>query len=103
VALPFSAIILPSIMTNPDADLLRQSVESDNVPAVGELLSRNPAWLDRLMANGCSGWVERGAELDPRDDDHNSTPAQWRIGDAPEVTRFLIARGACPDFFWQRH
>lgn len=43
--------------------------------------------------------VERGAELDPRDDDHDSTPAQWRISDAPEVTRFLLERGARPDIF----
>ncbi len=43
--------------------------------------------------------VERGAELDPRDDDHDSTPAQWRIGDAPDVTRFLLERGACSDLF----
>ncbi len=43
--------------------------------------------------------VERGAEVDPRDDDHDSTPAQWRIGDAPDVTRFLLEHGARPDIF----
>jgi hypothetical protein len=43
--------------------------------------------------------VERGAELDPRDEDHHSTPAQWRIGDAPEVARFLLEQGATPDIF----
>ncbi len=43
--------------------------------------------------------VERGAELDPKDDDHDSTPAQWRIGDAPDVTRFLLEQGARPDIF----
>jgi len=43
--------------------------------------------------------VDRGAELDARDDDHDSTPAQWRIGDAPEVTRFLLGSGARPDIF----
>lgn len=43
--------------------------------------------------------LERGAEVDPRDEDHNSTPAQWRIGEAPDVTRFLLTRGACPDLF----
>jgi ankyrin repeat protein len=40
-----------------------------------------------------------GAALDARDDDHDSTPAQWRIGDAPEVTRFLLEQGARPDIF----
>jgi len=43
--------------------------------------------------------LERGAELDARDDDHDSTPAQWRIGEAPDVTRFLLQRGATPDLF----
>ena len=43
--------------------------------------------------------VERGAQLDPKDDDHNSTPAQWRIGDAPDVTRFLLQQGAQADIF----
>ncbi|MDB6037862.1 MAG: ankyrin repeat protein, partial [Verrucomicrobiales bacterium] len=43
--------------------------------------------------------VDRGAELDARDDDHDSTPAQWRIGDSPDVTRFLLGRSAVPDIF----
>lgn len=43
--------------------------------------------------------VQRGAEIDPHDDDHDSTPAQWRIGDAPEVTRFLLGHGAQADIF----
>ena len=43
--------------------------------------------------------IERGAELDARDEDHDSTAAQWRIGDAPAVARFLIERGATPDIF----
>ncbi len=43
--------------------------------------------------------VEGGAKLDARDDDHDSTPAQWSIGDAPEVARFLLERGAAPDIF----
>ncbi|HEY4361456.1 MAG TPA: ankyrin repeat domain-containing protein [Bryobacteraceae bacterium] len=43
--------------------------------------------------------VEHGAKLDARDEDHDSTPAQWSIGDAPEVSRFLIDQGAIPDIF----
>src|SRR5581483_5439926 len=39
------------------------------------------------------------AHLDARDDDHDSTPAQWLIGDVPEVARFLLQRGATPDIF----
>jgi ankyrin repeat protein len=43
--------------------------------------------------------VDWGAPLDVRDDDHDSTPAQWRIQEAPEVTRYLLAAGAQSDIF----
>ena len=43
--------------------------------------------------------LEHGAEVDARDEDHDSTPAQWRIDDAPECVRFLLAKGATPDPF----
>lgn len=43
--------------------------------------------------------VDRGANLDACDDDHQSTPAQWRIKAAPDVTRLLLKRGAKPDVF----
>jgi ankyrin repeat protein len=38
--------------------------------------------------------LERGAEIDALDDDHDSTPAQYLVGDRPDVCAFLIARGA---------
>jgi len=41
--------------------------------------------------------LERGAEIDARDDDHDSTPAQHLVGDRPEVAEFLVARGAKSD------
>jgi ankyrin repeat protein len=44
-------------------------------------------------------FVEHGANVDDRDEDHDSTPAQWRIGSAPGVSRFLLDRGAAPDIF----
>lgn len=43
--------------------------------------------------------LDHGAEVDARDTDHDSTAAQWRIGDAPEITRELLDRGARPDLF----
>lgn len=43
--------------------------------------------------------LARGARIDARDEDHWSTPAQWLIGDAPEVVRFLLGQGAAPDIF----
>jgi ankyrin repeat protein len=41
--------------------------------------------------------LERGAEIDARDDDHDSTPAQHLIGYCPDVARFLVAQGAKSD------
>ncbi|MEP7366054.1 MAG: ankyrin repeat domain-containing protein [Acidobacteriota bacterium] len=43
--------------------------------------------------------LDHGARIDARDEDHESTPAQWLIGQAPEVAHFLLTRGAQPDIF----
>jgi ankyrin repeat protein len=43
--------------------------------------------------------LDHGAGIDARDEDHDSTPAQWRIGKTPEVTRYLLDQGATPDIF----
>jgi ankyrin repeat protein len=41
--------------------------------------------------------LQKGAEIDALDDDHSSTPAQYLVGDHPEVARYLLARGARSD------
>jgi ankyrin repeat protein len=41
--------------------------------------------------------LERGAEVDARDIDHESSPAQWMVRDRQEVARFLVARGCRTD------
>jgi ankyrin repeat protein len=38
-----------------------------------------------------------GAEIDARDVDHESTPAQWMVRDRQEITRYLIGRGCKTD------
>lgn len=43
--------------------------------------------------------LDRGAEIDTRDIDHESTPAQYAIPYRPEVCRYLLKRGAEPDLF----
>ena len=43
--------------------------------------------------------VERGAQMDVRDVDHESTAAQYLVREAPEVTRWLVDRGAWFDIF----
>lgn len=43
--------------------------------------------------------LDRGADVDARDVDHESTSAQYLVRDAPDVVRYLIARGASVDIF----
>lgn len=43
--------------------------------------------------------VDRGADIDARDVDHESTPAQYLVREAPEVARLLVDRGARFDIF----
>lgn len=62
--------------------------------------------IDARTPLHCAGTVavaalllDHGARIDARDEDHDSTPAQWRIGESPEVARFLLERGAKVDIF----
>src|SRR5262249_43947466 len=41
--------------------------------------------------------LDRGADIDARDVDHESTPAQYMIDDRQEVARYLIQRGCKTD------
>jgi ankyrin repeat protein len=43
--------------------------------------------------------LNHGADIDARDVDHESTPAQYLVREAPAVTRLLIERGAWVDIF----
>lgn len=43
--------------------------------------------------------LEHGADINVRDIDHESTPAQHLIEERPEVVRFLVAQGAETDIF----
>ena len=74
-----------------------------------ELLSANP---DAVHARGGDGQtplhvassvriaeylLDHGAEIDARDIDHESTPAQYMVRDRQEVARFLVGRGCRTD------
>ncbi|MBZ5580049.1 MAG: ankyrin repeat domain-containing protein [Acidobacteriia bacterium] len=41
--------------------------------------------------------VDRGANLDARDVDHDSTPAQYMVRTRPDIARYLISRGTQTD------
>jgi ankyrin repeat protein len=43
--------------------------------------------------------IDRGAHLDARDVDHESTPAQYLVREAPDVARLLVEQGAWFDIF----
>jgi len=66
----------------------------------------NAKGIDARTPLHCAGTVavaalllDHGARIDARDEDHDSTPAQWRIGESPDVARFLLERGAKADIF----
>jgi ankyrin repeat protein len=41
--------------------------------------------------------LDRGADIDARDIDHDGTPAQWMVRDRAEVARYLVERGCTTD------
>jgi ankyrin repeat protein len=41
--------------------------------------------------------LERGADIDARDIDHESTPAQYMVAKRPEIARYLVRRGCKTD------
>jgi ankyrin repeat protein len=78
---------------------------------VREMLDRDASLVHARGGDGCQPLhfaatieiaqllIERGADVNARDEDHDSTPVQWRIGDAPDVVRFLLQQGAEADIF----
>ena len=78
---------------------------------LAEMLAKDPSLVDAKGMDArtplhCAGTVavaelllDRGARIDARDEDHHSTPAQWRIGESPGVAKFLLERGAKADIF----
>ena len=43
--------------------------------------------------------ISHGADIDTRDEDHDSTPAQWRIGNPTKIVKFLLKQAAMADIF----
>lgn len=78
---------------------------------LAEMLAADPSLVDAKGMDArtplhCAGTVaaaalllDHGARIEARDEDHDSTPVQWRIGEAPDVAEFLLERGAKPDIF----
>jgi ankyrin repeat protein len=78
---------------------------------LNRMLDEDPSLIDAKGGDACTPLhfardvataellLARGARIDARDEDHESTPAQWSIGEAPDVARFLLDRGADADIF----
>ncbi|MES2709663.1 MAG: ankyrin repeat domain-containing protein [Verrucomicrobiota bacterium] len=76
---------------------------------VRELLAENPALVHARGGDGqtplhfastgeiAALLLESGADMNARDVDHESTPAQYMMRDRREVARFLVSRGAETD------
>ena len=78
---------------------------------LAEILDADPSLIDAKGGDGCTPLhfardcatatllLARGARVDARDEDHDSTPAQWLIGETPDVVRLLLQHGASSDIF----
>ena len=78
---------------------------------LARMLDDDPSLIDAKGCDACTPLhfardvatarllLDRGARIDARDEDHDSTPVQWLIRDSPDVVRFLLDRGASPDIF----
>lgn len=79
------------------------------MPQLRELVAGNPVLVHARGGDGqtplhFAGTVEvaefllaHGADINARDVDHESTPAQWMVKDRPDVARFLVSRGCQTD------
>jgi ankyrin repeat protein len=78
---------------------------------LARMLDADPSLIDAKGCDACTPLhfardvataqllLAHDARIDARDEDHESTPVQWLIRDAPEVARYLLDRGAAPDIF----
>jgi hypothetical protein len=83
----------------------------NDLNAVRSMLDRDPALAGATGGDGVRPlhyaqsvpmaelFLERGADIDARCVDHESTAAQYMIGEHPEVLDFLVAAGAAIDLF----
>ena len=111
------------LLHNADPELARYAIERGAhvdihaaarlglIDRVRELVAADPA---RVHARGGDGQtplhfastrevaeflLDHGADIDARDIDHESTPAQYMLGERQELARFLVSRGCTTDIF----
>jgi ankyrin repeat protein len=79
------------------------------IDRLGELIARDPALVHARGGDGqtplhfaatiavAEFLLDHGADLDARDVDHESTPAQYMVRDRQAVARYLVSRGCRTD------
>ena len=53
--------------------------------------------LDLDVGDAAADLLDQGADMNARDLDHESTPAQYMVRSRPEIARYLVRRGAKSD------
>ena len=88
---------------------IHHAVRLGMMDEVGRMLAENPAVIDARGGDGqlplhlaqtvemAAYLLDRGADMDARDVDHESTAAQWMVRDRPTVARALVRRGCSTD------
>ncbi len=111
IALQLSPLYTGKMAQNRADQAVHEAARAGLIDQLAEMLAGDPSLIDAKGMDArtplhCAGTVsaaalllEHGARIDARDEDHDSTPAQWRIGESPDVARFLLERGANPDIF----
>jgi hypothetical protein len=80
-------------------DRLRQLVDRDPSLVHARGGDGKTALHDARTVEMASYLVAKGAHVDARCVDHESTPAQYLLRDAPDVVRYLVSLGARVDIF----
>lgn len=88
---------------------IHHAVRLEMVEEVRRMLSGDPALIHTRGGDGqlplhfaqtvtmANFLIDRGADIDARDIDHESTAAQWMVRDRPDVARALMKRGCVTD------
>lgn len=88
---------------------LRAAVRLRNLDTVKDLIAKEPAAVHTRGGDGqtplhvaptveiAQYLLDHGADIDARDIDHESTPAQYLVRDHPDVARLLVSRGCHTD------
>jgi ankyrin repeat protein len=88
---------------------IHHAVRLEMVEDVRRMLAGDPALIHARGGDGqlplhfaqtvtmANFLIDRGADINARDVDHESTAAQWMVRDRPEVARALMKRGCATD------